>query len=143
MCNMPDDVREALRVILLRWAMKHDGNEEVDKRMVTISDWLDAQPTAPMPDWSQAPVWAICGAIDPDGQIVWASSELMYDTTYWFHDHSHYSVDGCCKRGGYVSLPLGCDWRTTLRKRPETDVSELEKQLMPAVSEQEIGKWLE
>ena len=80
-----------------------------------VSDWLDAQPKAPEPDWTQAPDWAQWWAVDADGMAWWYATQPEYLNgagTEWDGDQQ-------TRRVGLVDLPLGIDWRTTLRRRPE------------------------
>ena len=116
MCTVPDEVRRATGTILVKSAQPN-LNPELD----ILDVWVNNLPRMLEPDWKAAPEWAMWRAIDPDGQTIWSKEELMYEQAYWFHDRLHYSVDGCCEHAEYVSLPVGIDWRCTLRKRPEAD----------------------
>jgi len=72
----------------------------------------------PEPDWSDAPEWAQWWAVD----VV----RNNYSRAFWFENEPGIA-DGIWDtlRGGEfqvygpVDLPFGCDYRLTLRKRPE------------------------
>ena len=95
-----------------------------------VSDWLDAQPEAPEPDWDEAPndnwlaqydEWfaraPLYHTIDADGIRKWHWFTPICSGAEWtsygfmFHEDS----DGRAIR---VHLPLGYDWRLTLRLQP-------------------------
>lgn len=75
-----------------------------------LCELVDAPPVMPEADWSKAPDTAQFWAIDADGRAFWYLDEphiaepCWYDATYQFAPK--------------VDLPIGIDWRTTLRKRP-------------------------
>lgn len=75
---------------------------------------LDAQPEAPEPDWSTAPEWAQWWAVDTDGVACWYVSEPNINGAVWAPTDDLWHLTQ-----GLVALPIGVDWRTTLRKRPE------------------------
>ena len=80
---------------------------------------LSAPAAMPLPDWSQAPPWANWWAVEyaagEVGLAYWFANKPITDYAEWVD-----SVTG--ERGiliDTVDLPLGVDWRTTLRRRPE------------------------
>jgi hypothetical protein len=68
----------------------------------------------PEPDWDNAPEWAHWWAVEPDGIARWYAEQPSIEDAWWDEEPS--SLFG---HDGTVNLPLGCDWRMTLRKRPE------------------------
>lgn len=82
-----------------------------------VAEWLDAQPDAPIPDWTTAPPWAQWWAVDADGFACW------YGVAPPFLPNASHAWDsepeGRGESVGYINLPVGVDWRTTLRRRPE------------------------
>ena len=74
--------------------------------------------TYPEPDWNNAPEWARWWAVEPDGteygSAHWYAEQPSIEDAWWSEPtHSQFCHDET------VDLPLGCDWRLTLRKRPE------------------------
>ena len=67
----------------------------------------------PQPDWSSAPEWAQWWSVDADGEATfWQNKpDVIYIRGMW-HD------DGECLVACDLDLPIGIDWRTTLRQRP-------------------------
>ena len=140
MCNIPDDVRKAIQTC----ANYTSTSLALHNSYFVTQRWLDSLPTAPEPDWGKAPEGMQWWAVESDELAYWYIQEPVDDGSGWSNDEDDFEPDqniGCDWQ--QTLLPIGCDWRCTLRKRPETDVSELERQLMPAVPEQEIGEWLE
>ena len=94
-----------------------DGAEEAIANIMAVVDALteqDAQPDAPLPDWTTAPEWAQWWAVDADGMACWYTSEPKIYESVWGPEDDRWHVTH-----GLVDLPLGVDWRTTLRRRPE------------------------
>jgi len=120
-------VTDAPREIWLQW------NPECDPMFVPPADvtWCseqindsdvryvraDTQPEAPEPDWDEAPEWAQWWAVDADGLTYWYG--IVPPTLSPTHDMWDTGPDGFDTPIGYIDLPLGIDWRTTLRRRPE------------------------
>ena len=76
-------------------------------------------PTAPEPDWSDAPDnathWAVDGYQNASGW--WEAWFYVGEPKMW---QSDMGWDGPKRiHADQVILPIGIDWRTTLRKRPE------------------------
>jgi hypothetical protein len=74
--------------------------------------------TYPEPDWDNAPEWARWWAVEPDGEEYgsahWYAEQPSIENAWWSEPtNSKFGHDET------VNLPLGCDWRLTLRKRPE------------------------
>ena len=72
----------------------------------------------PEPDWDNAPKWARWWAVEPDGEEYgsahWYAEQPSIADSWWNEPtSSRFCFDET------VNLPLGCDWRLTLRKRPE------------------------
>lgn len=69
----------------------------------------------PEPDWSTAPAWAQWWAVDARGiGLLYECEPVLAELEWW-------RVDPACRyqKAMKVDLPLGCDWRLTLRQRPE------------------------
>ena len=80
-----------------------------------VLNWLEAQPEAPQPDWATAPPWVNWWAADANGETHWfVSAPKVFDSIWMPHPHLEIIDDD-----GDVDLPVGIDWRTTLRRRPE------------------------
>lgn len=77
-----------------------------------VETWLDAQPAAPEPDWTNAPEWAMYTALDADGYRVWCEAPLEPA------DYGEWDIHGRF-RINRVPPTTNYDWRTTLRRRPE------------------------
>ena len=81
---------------------------------------LDSLPVAPEPDWDEAPEWAMWWAQDATEDCNWFEQKPFPDLAEWVMAKGSWEEDGWnCVFDKCVSLPLGIDWRTTLRKRPE------------------------
>jgi hypothetical protein len=124
--TIPDDVRDIIRTTLEYYVEYWDENDtSMDNRYSTdahadaeiVYAWLDAQPDAPIPDWTTAPPWAQWWAVDADGFACW------YGVAPPFLPNASHAWDsepeGRGESVGYINLPVGVDWRTTLRRRPE------------------------
>jgi hypothetical protein len=70
-------------------------------------------PVAPMPDWSQAPDWAMWWSVDAYSEVSWHEMEPKLDGTTWWAERRY-------QRDGRIIIPLGIDWRTTLQQRPQS-----------------------
>ena len=70
----------------------------------------------PEPDWDDLPPWANWWAIDNVGRICWFQVQPSHHVTGWQFGGMH----GNSRIGN--DLPLGCDWRLTLRQRPSPKV---------------------
>jgi hypothetical protein len=73
----------------------------------------------PEPDWSEAPETAEWWAVGPNNNARWFTKEPIVASfagspLHWFSAHLE-------KDAGRVTLPLGCDWRLTLRRRPGSE----------------------
>ncbi len=68
----------------------------------------------PEPDWDNAPEWTRWWAVEPDCSAYWYAKQPSIAESHWSEPkNSRFCYDHT------VDLPLGCDWRMTLRKRPE------------------------
>jgi hypothetical protein len=111
--QMPDEVRgwiESAAKVASDSARYYDADSSSSDAVLA---WLDAQPAAPEPDWTTAPDWAQWWAVSARGVASWWAGDKPYiDGALW--------DNGGGKLITYViDLPLGVDWRTTLRRRPE------------------------
>ena len=89
--------------------------ECLESFLEAYTDTLTAEPSRyPEPDWDNAPEWAHWWAVEPDGIARWYAEQPSIEDAWWGEEPS--SLFGHDKT---VNLPLGCDWRMTLRKRPE------------------------
>lgn len=118
---VPEDVREWMTVVDEYFNSNDcDVPDNVLTNLQSIMDYLDGLPVAPEPDWSVAPERAEYYAVDADRISWWFILEpfirskadagwSMLDETkgFWF-------------AGRRKLLPIGCDWRETLTKRPES-----------------------
>ncbi len=75
--------------------------------------YLAQQAEYPEPDWTQAPTLANWWVIHADGIAAWFVSKPHPYAAIWIDefDEVGYTCAGS-------ELPLGCDWRLTLRQRP-------------------------
>ena len=123
--TIPKDVRTAAYTLMQRHLTEPFANDEerwlvlrqADDACELLDAWLDAQPDAPIPDWTTAPPWAQWWAVDADGFACW------YGVAPPFLPNASHAWDsepeGRGESVGYINLPVGVDWRTTLRHRPE------------------------
>jgi len=124
--TIPEDVRAAMRQALEFCAGDYCMTGDRYDHFEAALAWLDAQPAAPEPDWDSAPEWANW----------WAASVPVglykFTNAFWYAEKPHMrahewvcatnpdgSPTGKMMGAPYVDLPLGIDWRTTLRRRPE------------------------
>lgn len=115
---IPDDVRQWIQQLV--WDAEQNELPDITKeQLYCVGEWLDSQPTAPEPDWSQAPPNAKWYTVDSRGERCW----WVLDEAPYIEPRQHFWT---CKHGlGYahwidrIDLPICVDWRTTLRKRPE------------------------
>ncbi len=107
---IPDEVAEAL-VIVTEYAKswKLEPCELIWK-------WLDSQPTMPVPEWDKAPEWAQWWAVEASEIALWFEFEpaLNPERFVWEASNGYNQTYGVC-------LPIGIDWRQTLRRRPEAE----------------------
>ncbi len=89
------------------------GNSVRSAAIALLKMLIDAQVEYPEPDWEPLPVWANWWAIDNVGRICWFETQPSCSfMTGW-------SCECRCGRSRIGNdLPLGCDWRLTLRQRP-------------------------
>jgi hypothetical protein len=124
--TIPDDVRDIIRTTLEYYVEYWDENDtSMDNRYSTdahadaeiVYAWLEAQAAAPEPDWDEAPEWAMWWVVEPSGDAYWWQAEpWIVDNDHW--DHPEFRTVRA-DVAGEVDLPLGIDWRTTLRERPQ------------------------
>jgi len=74
----------------------------------------------PEPDWSEAPEWAQWWAVSAEHEAFWYAAEPkpISHMGHWSRPMTNSRVS-IMQRAGRINLPLGTDWRLTLRKRPE------------------------
>lgn len=92
-----------------------------DRNAVLLGDafqrviaWLNAMP---QPDWSQAPDWAQWWAVDSCGHPFWFENKPYFrrqEPSCVWHNQK-----GKEQRLSWLDLPVGIDWRCTLRERPQ------------------------
>jgi len=68
-------------------------------------------PRVPMPNWDDAPEWAMWWAVEPDDSANWFEREPQKILSYW-------AEGGRIERNDFVIVPIGVDWRTLKRPRP-------------------------
>jgi hypothetical protein len=113
--TIPEDVREAMRQALEFCAGDYCMTGDRYDHFEAALAWLDAQAAAPEPDWTTAPDWAQWWAVDEDGRTYWYNRQPYVEKA----DDGCWDGNGKFEWNGDVTLPVGVDWRTTLRRRPE------------------------
>ena len=120
--TIPEDVRDIIRTTLEYYVEYWDENDtSMDNRYSTdahadaeiVYAWLDAQPDAPIPNWDNAPEDATHHAFLHDGRGAW----LLLNPGDGYDSPGMWEAR--MMRFSGLRLPLGVDWRTTLRERPE------------------------
>lgn len=118
---IPEDIRQAI-LICCSWAELY-GHKVEEDAAYAVMEWLDAQTDAPAPDWRNAPDEATHHVYTPYGIGYWAVvigdkcpvvSQISRGLIAWGWKYLWHLEDS-----GLV-LPLGIDWRTTLRERPQS-----------------------
>jgi len=115
---MPDEVRDILR----EWCQNVQGGffpeiPVAPGQVKIISDWLDAQPEAPEPDWTYGDGYDYdCFVASVYGEGVYYFCEA---DVYWSNGLP--DMDDVAALGHFVKQDIerGNDWRETLRRRPE------------------------
>ena len=81
-----------------------------------VRNTLNIQPQMPEPNWADAPDDAMAWAVDANGYAHWFVDIPSLDVygSEWV-THRFMEIEDA----GHVILPLGVDWRTTLRCRQE------------------------
>lgn len=98
----------------IKWAID-EWKDEIARIDAALAA-LDAAATPqPMPDWSQAPEWAMWHTIDCNGTGYWHENTPSRGVIGWGSSGSPGNRWHSDK--GY-DLPLGVDWRQTLQQRP-------------------------
>ena len=97
-------------------AVRHTRDISDKHGAETVLAWAKSLPKTPKPDWAEAPLGASHHAFSGDGVGRWYSQWLGYGEpivtgTTWY--------PATYKGQSHLELPVGIDWRTTLRKRPE------------------------
>ena len=97
--------------------------DEADEEMGATVKYIraDLVPQLPEPDWSASgcPEW---WAVDGDGEAHYYNNKPKIDKQICCWDSSRWTAKGSSIHialDRINALPLGIDWRTTLRKRPE------------------------
>lgn len=121
--NMTDDVREAINEILYHAddvTILPTIPIKLGDALSTLRNWLDSQPTAPEPDWAQAPDRVVAWTVDAWGGAYWHTREPKIEprSAIWTNA---LEMDGGTIFDKIVDLPPGIDWRETKRHRPQED----------------------
>lgn len=121
MCNVPNEVITSIYRLVASHAGlwidrkdREDVRRKADEGAEILNSWVISLPVAPEPDWSTAPEWAMWWACSPGGFGRCFEVEPSVEWDEWtvpFRTREQPS--------GYIGLPIGIDWRTTKRKRPE------------------------
>lgn len=115
---IPDNIRDDIRTAL-RWAWDQEILSQQDAEAAL--DWLDSQPVAPEPDWGSAPEWAQWWAVDGnDGIANWWFVEPYADSISGQWLHNFHGESDANAFAGHIEIPIGIDWRTLIRQRPES-----------------------
>lgn len=82
----------------------------------------------PEPDWTTAPAGTRWWAIDAENWAYWFDTKPIIHKAQWRvrkkrteegrKNSGRATYLGIGNLNDYVKLPLGCDWRLTLRRRP-------------------------
>lgn len=114
-----DKVERWLRQMETPYSELSEQERESDRHQANkVFAVLDAQLAAPEPDWTQAPDDAMWYCVNPTGMRAWHVNQPKVVWDCWLSPAAYPDRNGEVL-GGRIDLPLGVDWRTTLRKRPE------------------------
>jgi len=95
---------------------------QLEHALSTLLAWLDAQPEAPEPDWRKAPKYANAWVASPFGtEAFFFNADTDVDSRAWEENDWGWilaDIEAECE-SVKCNLPIGIDWRTTLRRRPE------------------------
>jgi hypothetical protein len=90
-------------------------------KIAELEAQLAAHPDAGDVDWTQAPEWANWRAVDPNGWAHWFQEEpiklMTINYSGWVAKTINGIQQGAELWASEVDLPLGVDWRETLRQR--------------------------
>lgn len=115
MSNPVDHLNRAMRASAVAVSMSPE--ERIRRITEEVSNALTAL-RGPEPDWSEAPEYPEPGAqwyaVDSNGFARWWKRKPYVRGYSWTCDGT-----GGWWQAGRVTLPLGTDWRLTLRQRPE------------------------
>lgn len=114
---MSEKAKEILERALDEGAETHGFLDRADLYEEAIREALAAL-RGPEPDWGKAPEWAMWWAVDPNGLAFWSAFKPMVDGMEWSN-----APNSRERPASRVTLPLGCDWRMTLRRRPDSEAS--------------------
>jgi len=89
--------------------------------LVPLIDQIRDLSRIPEPDWSKAPDVATAHAFTPTGLGIWLIPGDYLDEPTEQGWGNLPIVDMSFPRTSGLRLPMGIDWRTTLRMRPEAD----------------------
>ena len=118
MCNVPEEVREAITVLWDR--LRDSPQDDVPWLVQTLNDWKESLPAMPQPDWSQAPEWVEWWAQDSYGQE-WGPNMGWYEKEPALCINGSWEMEwgeGMVSSMNAPDLPLGIDWRLTKQRRP-------------------------
>jgi len=121
--QIPDDVREIIeRLVQESWdkavsMQRHAAVHQAIEDKYKLRRWLDSLPAAPEPDWSDVDEAILYHAIAQNGAGYYHEQKpYMEDVYYW--RGGYWESDGVQMASNITVLPIGIDWRTTLRRRP-------------------------
>ena len=114
---IPDEIRTALHHCIHYTFTSNTMYQSAQK----AQNWLDVQPTAPEPDWRTAAPDTQYHTIDASGLGIWWDTSHPPQTVglLWEPDELDKEQQYPMIVDYVYDLPLGIDWRTTLRRRPE------------------------
>ena len=120
---IPNDIQRSLAIVI-RYVLEHsDTNDPISPHMESVEEWFATMVAHPEPDrefepdWSTAPDWAMWRATNANGLCKWHEFRPALSFTRWTNVH----LRGRTVQDKMIDLPIGTDWRTTLRRRPEAE----------------------
>lgn len=111
--NWDNDSIAILRGVYADELLANDLKQAIER----VRAWLESVTAMPTPDWPQAPKRANYYAVDADGLAAWFEEKPYMIGGIWSYDDE----EQWCEVIGNIELPLGMDWRLTLRRRPKVN----------------------
>ena len=117
---IPDDVRHDMKDIYAHLLLV-GAPDKIRDASERVARYIISQPTAPEPDWSTASPDTQYHTIDASGLGIWWDTSHPPQTVglLWEPDELDKEQQYPMIVDYVYDLPLGIDWRTTLRRRPE------------------------